>query len=105
LTSPTVVTLMRQSLALLRKAGVRDGIARPLLGQFVGETVRNFVELGPRRALTGPAVRGDWSVVRQHLRALARYAPASLPVYRTFLGAIARLAGRRLPPDLREAFR
>lgn len=104
LTSPTTVTMMCQSLDLLRQCGVPTRTGRPLLAQFVAETARNFQKLGSR-ALTGPAVRGDWAVIRQHLRALARYAPASLPAYKTLLGAMTRLAGRRLPPDLREAVR
>jgi predicted short-subunit dehydrogenase-like oxidoreductase (DUF2520 family) len=105
LTCPTIIALMHQSLALLRMAGVPDRMVRPLLGQFVAETARNFQQIDSRRAITGPVSRGDWSVVRQHLQALARHAPGSLPTYRALLGGIARVAGRRLPRDLREAAR
>src|SRR5262249_43832073 len=55
LACPTVVTLMQDSERLLLKAGVSSKVARPMLGQFVSETVRNFVHLGGRKALTGPA--------------------------------------------------
>jgi predicted short-subunit dehydrogenase-like oxidoreductase (DUF2520 family) len=100
LVSPTLVTLMDRSVYLLRRAGVPAGIARPMLGRFVSETITNFLKLGGRRALTGPAVRGDWSTIRRHLRALRRVAPDVLPAYGVLLRAMLRLGGRRLPPSL-----
>jgi len=93
---PTVVTLMAQASGLLAEAGVPPRISRPMLRQFVSETARNFAELGARRALTGPAVRGDWATIRRHMTALRRSAPAFVPVYRSLLQAMLRLAQR--PP-------
>jgi predicted short-subunit dehydrogenase-like oxidoreductase (DUF2520 family) len=100
LVSPTLVTLMEQSTRLLRKAGVPPGIARPMLRQFVTETTKNFAEIGARRALTGPAVRGDWPTIRRHLAALERAAPRFVPVYETLLQAMLRLVGRKAPRRL-----
>jgi predicted short-subunit dehydrogenase-like oxidoreductase (DUF2520 family) len=100
LVSPTLVTLMEQSTDLLGKAGVPPGIARPMLRQFVAETIENFAEIGARRALTGPAVRGDWTTIRRHLAALKRAAPRFVPVYETLLQAMLRLAGRKAPRRL-----
>ncbi len=97
LVCPTVVTLMERSARLLRLAGVPARITRPMLGQFVKETVDNFVRLGGRRALTGPAVRGDWPTLRRHLAALRRFSPDAVPVYTELVLAMLRLAGRRLP--------
>lgn len=97
LVCPTVVTLMEQSSLLLKKAGVPLRIARPMLTQFVSETARNFAEMGARRALTGPAVRGDWVTIERHLSALKRTAPEFVPVYETLLQAMLRLAGRKAP--------
>jgi predicted short-subunit dehydrogenase-like oxidoreductase (DUF2520 family) len=94
---PTLVTLMAQSKSLLQKAGVPSRIARPMLGQFVVETARNFADLGARRALTGPAVRGDWATIRRHLTALKRSAPEFVPVYQSLLQAMLRLAGAKPP--------
>jgi predicted short-subunit dehydrogenase-like oxidoreductase (DUF2520 family) len=91
---PTVVTLMAQSARLLTQAGVPERISRPMLRQFVAETARNFAALGPRQALTGPAVRGDWTTIRRHLAALRKSAPEFLPVYRSLLAAMLRLAGK-----------
>lgn len=58
----------------------RDPFAplRPLLRG----TLRNLERLGPRRALTGPIVRGDSETVREHLRALARVDRSMLEAYR-----------------------
>jgi predicted short-subunit dehydrogenase-like oxidoreductase (DUF2520 family) len=97
LVCPTVVTLMDRSERLLRKSGVPAKIARPMLGRFVAETVRNFVELGGRRALTGPAARGDWPTLERHLAALRRVSPEFVPVYIELVRAMLRLAGRRPP--------
>jgi predicted short-subunit dehydrogenase-like oxidoreductase (DUF2520 family) len=97
LVCPTVVTLMAQSASLLEKAGVSPRISRPMLRQFVVETAKNFAELGGRRALTGPAVRGDWTTIKRHLAALRRSAPAFVPVYQSLLQAMLRLAGATAP--------
>lgn len=100
LVCPTLVTLMDRSLHLLRHSGVPAKMARPMLARFVSETVRNFEQMGARRSLTGPAVRGDWPVIRKHLRALRRSFPDIVPVYLELLRAMLRLAGRRPPQDL-----
>jgi predicted short-subunit dehydrogenase-like oxidoreductase (DUF2520 family) len=95
-----VVALLDQSHQLLRCAGVPAKNIRPMLGHFVSETLRNFVSLGGRGALTGPATRGDWDTVREHVRAIKRHAPGVLPVYGELLRAMAKLAGRKLPRGL-----
>jgi predicted short-subunit dehydrogenase-like oxidoreductase (DUF2520 family) len=105
LVSPTLVTLMEQSTRLLKEAGVPPGIARPMLRQFVVETAKNFSELGARRALTGPAVRGDWTTIGRHLAVLRRSAPDFVPVYLTLLQAMLRLAGQKAPRRLGEPSR
>ena len=94
---PTVVTLMAQASSLLKQAGVPLRISRPMLRQFVCETAKNFADLGARRALTGPAVRGDWATIRRHLTALRRSAPEFEPVYQSLLRAMLRLAGAKAP--------
>jgi len=90
--SPTVVTLMAEAEALLKQAKIPTAIARPMLRQFVAETAKNFSELGGRRALTGPAVRGDWITIRRHMTALRGADPQFVPVYRSLLKAMLRLA-------------
>lgn len=95
-----VVALLDQSARLLRAAGVPAAIVRPMLGHFAGETVGNFVSLGGHQALTGPAVRGDWQTIAQHLASLRRRAPEIVPAYVELTRIMIRLAGRRPPPRL-----
>lgn len=90
---PTVVTLMAEAEALLKRAKIPARIARTMLRQFVAETAKNFSELGGRRALTGPAVRGDWATIRRHMAALRRADPQFVTVYHSLLKAMLRLAG------------
>jgi predicted short-subunit dehydrogenase-like oxidoreductase (DUF2520 family) len=92
--SPTTVTLMAEAAGLLKRARVPAKISRPMLTQFVAETVKNFAELGARRALTGPAIRGDWATIRRHRAALRHADPAFVPVYQSLLKAMLRLAER-----------
>ncbi len=92
-----VVTLMESSRRLLERCGVAPGRARPMLGGFVAETAKNFAALGARRALTGPAVRGDWTTIRKHLAALKKGAPDLVPLYDELLHSMLRLSGRRPP--------
>jgi predicted short-subunit dehydrogenase-like oxidoreductase (DUF2520 family) len=103
LTCPAVVTLLDQASRLLRNAGVPAGLTRPMLGRFVAETISNFVQLGPRRALTGPAVRGDWETIERHLRALRRHAPEVVPIYLPLERAMVRLARRKQPRHIERA--
>ena len=102
LVCPTEVTLMEHARRLLKRAGVPDAVARPMLAQFVSETVKNFAEFGARRSLTGPASRGDWATIERHIALLRRAAPELLPLYREHLRAMVRLAGRRAPGSLLE---
>ena len=67
------------------------------LEAFLGLTraaVDDVARLGPRRALTGPAARGDWATLARHRDALAR---VERPAYNAGVGLARRLAGRRGP--------
>lgn len=93
LVCPTVVSLMDCSERILQQAGVPKRVVRPMLGNFVSETVRNFVEFGGRKSLTGPAVRGDWTTIEKHAAELQRFAPEAVPAYIELLNLMLRLAG------------
>lgn len=95
-----VVTLMDQSARLLEKSGVPRRMIRLMLARFVEQTALNFGALGARRALTGPAVRGDWTTMRRHLDALGRSSPQAAPVYTALVREMLRLAGYRPPRGL-----
>lgn len=95
LVCPTEVTLMDCSERLLRQAGVPKKVIRPMLGRFVSETVRNFVEFGGRKSLSGPAVRGDWKTLERHLCELQRFAPEIIPAYVELVDLMLRVAGKK----------
>jgi predicted short-subunit dehydrogenase-like oxidoreductase (DUF2520 family) len=104
ITCPTVVTLMAQAASLLKKIGIPGRISRPMLRQFVAATARNFENLGGNKALTGPAMRGDWNTIRNHRKALRQASPEFVPVYDQLLSAMLRLSGAdRTSPDLRNS--
>jgi predicted short-subunit dehydrogenase-like oxidoreductase (DUF2520 family) len=58
-------------------------------------TLANVGDLGPARALTGPAARGDEATIRRHLRALPT---AERKAYRGMADAARRLATRAAEP-------
>lgn len=105
LVCPTLVTLMDRSMHILRYSGVPAKISRPMLARFAMETVRNFEQMGARKALTGPASRGDWPVIRHHLRALRQSFPDVVPLYSELVRAMLRLARRKAPSDLQRSFK
>lgn len=91
-----LVTLVSESMSLLREAGSTDPAAmlRPLLTAAMD----NALVYGDA-ALTGPIVRGDVQTVAEHLRALAS-SPETLQSYVQMARATALLALRdgRLDP-------
>jgi predicted short-subunit dehydrogenase-like oxidoreductase (DUF2520 family) len=68
-------------------------------------SLEHVERLGPGRALTGPAVRGDAGTIRRNLEALERHAPELVPSYVAMARATLDLAERsgRLPTGSRAA--
>jgi predicted short-subunit dehydrogenase-like oxidoreductase (DUF2520 family) len=67
------------------------------LEAFLGLTraaVDDVARLGPRRALTGPAARGDWATLARHRDALAR---VERPAYNAGVGLARRLVDAEDP--------
>ena len=92
-----LVTLVTQSMDLLRASGATDPAAtlRPLLSAALD----NALSYGSA-ALTGPIVRGDVETVRAHLADIATTQPATLESYVVMARATANRAvldGRLLP--------
>jgi predicted short-subunit dehydrogenase-like oxidoreductase (DUF2520 family) len=52
------------------RVGAAAGVPREAFLDLVRATVENVADLGPARALTGPAARGDWQTVERHRDAL-----------------------------------
>jgi len=66
---------------VLKSIGLSKKRALETVLPITSQTLKNVAELGPRRALTGPAVRGDLETIRKHLRALKKSDPHLARVY------------------------
>jgi predicted short-subunit dehydrogenase-like oxidoreductase (DUF2520 family) len=78
-------------------AGLAPSEARALLAPLVLHTVRNWAEVGPERALTGPVARGDDATVRAQRSAVADVAPELLALFDELVERTGRLAREGVP--------
>ncbi|TQK52722.1 putative short-subunit dehydrogenase-like oxidoreductase (DUF2520 family) [Streptomyces sp. SLBN-118] len=96
-----LVTLVAQSMELLRKAGVTapDRMLGPLLGAALDNALRSG-----DAALTGPVARGDAGTVAAHVAELRKHAPGSVAGYLAMARTTAdrALAHGLLKPELAE---
>jgi len=97
-----LVTLLAQSMDLLRRAGVAE--PGRMLGPLVGAALDNALRSGDA-ALTGPVARGDAEAVGAHLDELAAVSPEALAAYVAMarLTADRALAAGTLSPGAAEA--
>lgn len=96
----TVTALARDA---AQAAGLEDPIA--LLHPLQSTTLRNVGAMGPERALTGPAARGDAGTIAAHVAALSAAVPYAVEPYVALATAALDLAERagRLEAGLRES--
>lgn len=87
-----LVTLQAAAEQMAAGAGIAPADARALLGPLVRGTVDNWVERGPRAALTGPVARGDDTTVARQRDAVQRHAPDLLPLFDELVSRTATLA-------------
>jgi predicted short-subunit dehydrogenase-like oxidoreductase (DUF2520 family) len=101
------VALLDAIAELGRAAGLDEQGALAVYGGLIEQTLGNARALGIRAALTGPMTRGDVGTLARHLDALARLAPAVLPLYRAAAEREIALATERgsLAPDAAESMR
>ena len=96
-----LVTLVAQSMELLRTAGVTapDRMLGPLLGAALDNALRSG-----DAALTGPVARGDAGTVAAHVAELRKYAPQTVAGYLAMARSTAdrALAHGLLKPELAE---
>jgi len=87
--------------ALFSRAGMPDALAamRPLQEA----TLANVHRLGPRAALTGPAVRGDAGTIDRNLSAIAEAVPELVAPYVALCRTAMDVADDRLPQSGRLA--
>jgi predicted short-subunit dehydrogenase-like oxidoreductase (DUF2520 family) len=90
--SPLLVAALVAAEQVARAAGVSAAEARKKMLPMVRQTLANYARLGPASAFSGPIVRGDAAIVRQHLRVLNQV-PRAKQVY----VGLARAALRYLP--------
>lgn len=97
-----LVTLVAQSMDLLRTAGV--GEPGRMLGPLLGAALDNALRSGDA-ALTGPVARGDAGTVAAHLAELRARAPENVPSYVAMARATAdrALANGMLKAEYAEA--
>lgn len=96
-----LVTISGAAATLLEAADVPDPLTamRPLQQA----TLANVHRLGPRDALTGPAVRGDAETIDRNVAAIATAAPTLVGSYVALCRAALDVAGDRLSPGGRAA--
>jgi predicted short-subunit dehydrogenase-like oxidoreductase (DUF2520 family) len=101
------VALLDAIAELGRAAGLDEAGALAVYGGLIEQTLGNARAIGIRAALTGPMTRGDVGTLARHLEALARLAPAALPLYRAAAEREIALAVARgsLAPDAAESMR
>ena len=75
-----------------RKAGLAEEILVPLNRQLLETSVRNVLALGPSRAITGPAARGDAQTVLHQLAVVTDWSEEAGLIYRQLSDAAFRLA-------------
>lgn len=96
-----LVTLVAQSMELLRTAGVAE--PGRMLGPLLGAALDNALRSGDA-ALTGPVARGDAGTVTAHLTELRRHSPQAVASYMAMARATAdrAIANGLLKPELAE---
>ncbi|MDX3076554.1 Rossmann-like and DUF2520 domain-containing protein [Streptomyces sp. MI02-7b] len=97
-----LVTLVAQSMELLRASGVAE--PGRMLGPLLGAALDNALRSGDA-ALTGPVARGDAGTVAAHLSELRKHAPEMAASYLAMARATAdrALAGGLLKAEFAEA--
>lgn len=90
--SPLLIALLVTAEKVSRAAGLSTAEARRKALPILRQTLTNYAKLGAARAFSGPIVRGDAPVVRQHLQELKK-----VPEARAVYIALARAGLRYLP--------
>jgi predicted short-subunit dehydrogenase-like oxidoreductase (DUF2520 family) len=90
--SNDLVTVSAIAGSLFAAAGVPDPAAA--MAPLQRATLDHVERLGPARALTGPAIRGDAGTIRRNLEALERHAPELVPTYVALTRSTLELAER-----------
>jgi predicted short-subunit dehydrogenase-like oxidoreductase (DUF2520 family) len=72
-------------------------VTREQLAPLVLATARQWAEIGPAKALTGPIVRRDEDVVAKHRAAIEQRTPELLPLWDALADQTRAVAGSTVP--------
>jgi predicted short-subunit dehydrogenase-like oxidoreductase (DUF2520 family) len=77
----------------VERVAAQAGLPLHAFSGLVEAAMEDAMALGPQRALTGPAARGDWETIARHRAVLSAMAngPAELDAYDTMVGLARRL--------------
>lgn len=89
-----VVALMSEAVRLYGLLGIPPEKTVEALYPLAARNLQNVKSLGPGRALTGPAARGDTLTIRQHVTALRRHDPSFVKTYESLTELCLRLSKR-----------
>jgi predicted short-subunit dehydrogenase-like oxidoreductase (DUF2520 family) len=79
--------------AAAERLAATTGVTRAQLAPLVLATARQWAELGPDKALTGPIARGDEQVVARHRAVVGERAPDLLPLWEALSEQTRAVAG------------
>ena len=85
------VTLQAIALEAWAKAGVPADIAKNLCDGLLNNAAQNVANTDPQTALTGPAARGDTTVIREQHAAIDKWDPEIATIYQQLSDAAQRL--------------
>ncbi len=80
LASNALVALENAAISIMAETGLSETRAWAVLAPLVAGTLRNMTASGPRKALSGPAVRGDVGTIEKHMASLSGK-PVELGIY------------------------
>ncbi len=89
-----LVTILDASLRAYAAAGVPPAVAMELAKPLASETMANVFRMGPRTALSGPIVRGDFAAVARQQAALDAWDGPTSELYAALVAATTALAKR-----------
>ncbi|MFI5252780.1 MAG: Rossmann-like and DUF2520 domain-containing protein [Bacteroidota bacterium] len=86
---------MVQLLSIIKELSKQSSFPKPwynIMGPLMNTSIRNAMETSPMASLTGPIMRGDSKTVKLHIKALKKYQPSSVKLYKTLGTETTRLA-------------
>ena len=81
-----------------RVTGMPDALVLRLRERLLRNLVDNIVALGPQKALTGPAARGDFAAIARQADVVADWDPQAAAAYRALSALALRMAGHATEP-------